>query len=811
MDRLRCSALSLSAGVVVHAVGLVASLVLLSPGAALAEPPPPVQDWTRTETRADCAAYNPLRNAYFGDTHVHTKYSADAVLARTRNDPRDAYTFATGGSVGLPPYDGMGVPGRVVSIDRALDFTAVTDHSEGFGEASICLNPGYPGYDDPLCSDLRDTFNNVYAPTNPLPLPFIAFFIALNDPNPLRFEGICTQGPAYADCMTEAGLVWQDTQDAAEEHYDRTSACAFTTFAAYEWSGNTDGDNLHRNIIFRNDEVPPLPTSYYEEPTPEGLWEQLQLQCKDAPGNCDVLAIPHNSNIARREMFSQNDSFNQPLTALRAAVRASFEPIMEITQVKGDSECRDGVTGTSDELCRFELLSRKTLIGGSSWTQTFDSAAYARGALKLGLSLHNRVGVNPFALGFVGATDTHNGTPGAVSEVDYGGIGFAGVADSTPEFILAEATAPSKVQANPGGLSVLWSEENSRDALFASMKRRETYSTSGPRMVVRAFAGRYPLDLCDNPDFVAEGYDKGVPMGGDFGPVRGKRSPRFAILAQKDPGTMARPGTALQRIQIVKGWYDPKSNSTQEVVYDVAGDPDNGAGVDLATCAETGTGFDTLCTVWEDPKFRPEHKAFYYARVVENPVCRWSKRLCNAQGVDCSGAPPPEFAECCSPLHPSTIQERAVTSPFFYQTAQMGIDKGTVSFSSKPSEDRLQLSLLIPESPADLDPAVNDLTLTLRDDGTAWTATIPAGSMEVKTPGASYSYKDKAGSIGGVTGLKIKISKGIAKISVKTGKMDLSAVDRADQTLELDLATGAYTSTAKRGWTLKSTKLSAAL
>jgi len=832
---------------------------------AAADPPLPVQDWTRTETRDDCLNYNPLRSPFFGDTHVHTKYSADAVLARTRNEPRDAYKFAQGGTIGLPPYDALDVPGRLATIDRALDFTAVTDHAEGFGEARICLNQGYAGYNDQLCQDLRDTFTRSYHPSNPLPFAFISFFGALNFPNPVRFLGIC--GADLADCATEAGLVWADTQAAAEENYDRTSACTFTSFVAYEWSGNTNGDNLHRNVIFRNAEVPALPITYYEQWKPEGLWAQLQSQCLDAAGNCDVLAIPHNSNIARKGMFSDKDTDGALMTAAQAATRASFEPIMELTQVKGDSECLDGVLGTNDELCGFEKLSRTTLIGPSNWNQPFEPTAYARGALKLGLKIERNKGVNPFALGFVGATDTHNGTPGAVSEIDYGGIGWGGIADSEPAFILAEQAPPSKIQSNPGGLSVVWAEENSRDALFAGMRRRETYSTSGTRPIVRVFAGRVPLDLCSNTaNFVAEGYAKGVPMGGDIGPELGKKSPRFAIFAQKDPGTMARPGTPLQHVQVVKGWIDTTTGATSEQVYEVAGDPNNGAGVNEATCAETGPGTASLCTVWQDPHFDATQNAFYYVRVLENPVCRWSHRVCNdlrtcsillkscsldptrtcttdtecsavnfgstctvnypavcvndqdcavfgagtcgaTPAVNCAlpSSLPPAATECCDPLIPTTIQERAVASPIFYHPSRVGISKGSVSFSATKG-DKIGLGLMIPASPAALDPATQPITLTLRDDATVWTATIPAGTMATKKAG-SYAYKDKTGFFGGITGLSVTISKGAAKISVKAAHLNLSGLTPASQTLSLDFASGSYISTARREWSYKAPNL----
>lgn len=842
---------------------------------ALADPPMPTADWTRTEVRENCASYNPLRTAYFGDTHVHTKYSADSVLARNRSTVRDAYSFAKGGTIGLAPYDAFDNPGRLATIDRPLHFMAVTDHAEGFGEAKICLNPGYAGYNDPICSDLRDTFTRDFQPNNPLPFSFVQFFMALNYANPQRFDGICGT-PGWPDCMNEAGLVWQDTQNAAAENYDLTSECKFTTFVAYEWSGNTAGNNLHRNVIFRNSHVPALPISYYEEWKPEGLWAQLQNQCLDAGSGCDVLAIPHNSNIGGGElngnggMFSRLDSDGNPLTAQQAVTRASFEPIMEVFQIKGDSECRDGVTGTTDELCNFEKLSRDTLTGPSSWGRNYSPYAYARGALKRGLSLERQLGVNPFALGFVGGTDTHNGVGGGVSEIDYGKIGFSGIADSEPAFILAEGTPPSKIQSNGGGLSVVWAEENSRDAIFAAMRRRETYSTSGTRPLVRSFAGRYPATLCDDLNFVAEGYDKGVPMGGDIGPVRGKKSPRFAILAQQDNGTETRPGTPLQRIQVVKGWIDPSSGDTKELVYDVAGDANNGATVDEATCEESGAGFDTLCTVWEDPKFKPSENAFYYVRVLENPVCRWSQRLCNelktcsihltscskdptrtcttdaectaydagstctvdypavctrdedcehlgagtcgsTPAVDCSNpaSVPPGAVECCDSRIPHVIQERAVASPIFYHADRLGITKGKVIFGKTAGTDKLQLALLIGQSPAALDPVNNAITITVSDEATVWSATIPAGAMEEKKPGVLYKLKDKTGANNGLTDLLVKISNGSATVKVKAGLLDLAGLARASARISVELAAGTYDSTAVNDWAFKDPKLSA--
>jgi hypothetical protein len=220
------------------------------------------------------------------------------------------------------------------------------------------------------------------------------------------------------------------------------------------------------------------------------------------------------------------------------------------------------------------------------------------------------------------------------------------------------------MEANPGGLTVVWAEENSRDAIFAALRRRETYATSGTRPIVRLFAGNLGKLACGDGDFLAEGYERGVPMGGELGAVRGGRSPRFAVLAMKDPGGGGEPSQPLERVEIVKGWLDA-AGQTHERVFLVAGSAGNGAGVDLATCMPHGNGADTLCTVWNDPKFDPGQRAFYYARVLENPVCRWSTRLCNAQGIDCTApsSVPSDFALRCDPQFPKTIQERAWTSP----------------------------------------------------------------------------------------------------------------------------------------------------
>jgi hypothetical protein len=758
----------------------------------------PQQDWTRTETRADCASYNPLRSPFFGETHIHTGYSGDAAFVRVRTTPRDAYKFALGQQIGLPPYDSMDQPTRFAQLHRPLDFTAVTDHSEFLGEIRTCTTVGLPGYDDQDCVSTRNEIASEPAGiNNPIPLIVLAFQLTIQDANPSRLP-LC--GPGGTNCTTQAANVWQEELDAAEEFYDRTSACGFTTFPAYEWTNNLNGFNLHRNIIFRNDEVPALPTSYYEQPLVEGLYGALENDCLSAGGNCDFVAIPHNSNASGGLMFKTVNGNGSPMTKADAARRAGHEPLIEIFQHKGSSECQPG-TSPNDEFCGFEQLRRSQLFSVTNPNLVLPTTNFVRGALEQGLKLNNTLGVNPFELGFVGSTDGHQSLPGGVVEQDFGTQGHLGVRDGIPENILSKI-APGGVVTNGGGLAVLWAEENSRDSLFAAMRRREAYGTSGTRPIVRFFGGRIPKDACANPAFVEEGYTHGVPMGGEVGPSLSRRSPRFAVMALKDPGGNGEPSTPLQRIQIVKGWVD-SDNKPHEKVYDVAGDTHSDADVDVNTCTPTGTGgAASLCSVWSDPSFRPEERAFYYARVLENPVCRWSTRLCNSLGVDCSnpGSVPSIYSECCSGIVPKTIQERAWTSPIYYQPEGFGT-KGQINFGNGVTGDRLRLQLTIGRAPADLDPATNGVTVTLRDDDVVFDATLPPGAMTERTPGKLYTYDDPDGTIGGITKARLKINRrGTGVLSLDTIRMNLSNAAPTDRRVTVQVVSGTYDHSDSRYW-----------
>jgi hypothetical protein len=631
-----------------------AFLLSTAPGASEPLPPgasEPLPPGVHAETRGPCAHRDGERRPFFGDLHVHTAYSQDASTQGTRTTPRDAYRFARGGELGLQPFTADGRPLRTVQLDRPLDFASVTDHAEQIGEVRVCRTPGAPGHDSWVCRLYRS-------------FPRAAFFVmnASYSAGGERF-GFCGEGGA--GCLAAARTVWQETQDAAEGAYDRSAACRFTSFVAYEWTAGVDGGkNLHRNVIFANERVPELPISVMETGVEAAkLWDALERDCVQGLPGCEVLTIPHNSNLDGGLMFMSAVELGAEIGAEEAARRSRWEPLAEIMQHKGDSECL--LSGdTTDEACGFEKLpydnfrGRYRLLGA----EPARPVQFVREALKRGLALEAKLGANPFRYGIVASTDTHLGAAGLVSERSFPGHGGAGapVGDELPPGL------PDALEFGPGGLAVLWAEENSRESLFAAMKRRESYGTSGPRPVVRFFGGHaYPADLCERSDFVATGYRDGVPMGGELSGAPADAKLRFAVQALADPGSEAEPGVPLQRIQIVKGWLE--NGAPRERVIDVAGGP-NDASVDLASCEPRGAGHARLCTVWTDSDFDPREPSFYYARVLENPTCRWSQRICAAAKVDC--ARPETIGEglegCCDPLHQRTVQERAWTSPIWY-------------------------------------------------------------------------------------------------------------------------------------------------
>lgn len=648
---------------------LAFATVLSAAVSSAAVPSAAAPAFERTEVREACSEYTPLRRPLFGDLHVHTRYSLDASTQGTRTTPQQAYAFARGARIGIQPWSDANTPGRYIQLRRPLDFSAVTDHSELFGETRICNTPGTPGHDSLMCRIYRGW-------------PRLAFFLMNSRRTPFGFcrhsrgtgddrndgknGGDQAQRNEFAGCSDADVLTWSDIRAAAEAAYDRTSACTFTTFVGYEWTGYT-----HRNVIFRNAEVPSIAPSSAEFPHETKLWDELDRQCRDRLASCDFVVIPHNSNVSNGTTFQTVRPDGRAFTAADANRRVHNEPLVEIMQHKGSSECYLGA-GTQDELCGFENVPYDDLSARFvTWLRKPPAAInFTRTALGIGLLQRQRIGANPFEFGTIGSTDTHLGAPGLTYERNYPGHGGAGVAigKSLPDMLL------DPIEYNPGGLAVVWAEENSRDSIFAALRRREAYATSGPRIVFRLFAAwELPQDLCQRNDFAEVGYARGVPMGGVLshpahaaGTPPTRPAPVLAIRALKDPGTEAVPGRELQRLQIVKLWVE--AGAVREKIVDVGGSATDTANVDPRTCNTTPGGSGSLCAVWRDPDFDPDADAVYYGRVIEEPTCRWSTRACNAAGIRCDEPTTVRrgWRDCCNPTFPKLTRERAWTSPVWY-------------------------------------------------------------------------------------------------------------------------------------------------
>lgn len=634
--------------------------------------PPPMPDPDPELLACDQTPPNPLRNAYFGELHLHTVYSLDAVAAQLT--PEGAYRFAMGEPVAAPPYDAAGnslIP--PYQIDRPLDFAAVTDHGEWLGERELCEDPSLDplAYSSPECTVYRQDrelgfllFGGGWAGFSQLvPFPNISFdepfLLTDNEVHRPLFCGVTGE-----KCRGAARGPWLDVQLQAERF--NQPGC-FTAFNGYEYTMSPLSDNMHRNVIFSGDQVPQDPVSVYEAPDPSALWEQLDEACT---GECEYLTIPHNSNLSNGRMFAgpEEDGYD-------IADKRRNEPLIEIFQVKGDSECAQVENGSPDDpLCDFEKLPATNFFEFFLGINPIPPAPafqnYVRHGLKEGLLIEEAKGANPFQYGFIASTDSHFGLPGAVDEDN-----FVGHRDVPP----VDGVKDDYFN-NPGGLAVVWAEENTRASLFDAMQRKETYGTSGPRMQLRVFGGsteQMPDNMCERGGqaFVETGYAAGVPMGGEL--HAGQGIPRFAVWATAD--TFPRENdrsvnVPLQRVQIVKGWVEKDANGqslAREQVFDIAtGNSD--WSLDDDTCQVSGSGPQQLCAVWDDPQFQADQNALYYARVVEAPTCRWLTRQCmNAPAdLDCSNNPQEEWAACCEIENgnaPSRIQERAWASPIWYK------------------------------------------------------------------------------------------------------------------------------------------------
>jgi len=604
---------------------------------------------------------SPERNAYFGDLHVHTTYSFDAYAFGTTATPRDAYRFAMG--EGIPhPW------GFEMKLREPLDFYAVTDHALFLGLAAEAADTSTEFSELELSEPLHD----LNAPDNKglLSLPGRLRNFGGFVPNVV---GALLDGDIEPeDTAGIARSAWLNIIDAAEQF---NAPGHFTTFVGFEYTSSSDDQgNLHRNVIFEDtNRLPAEPFSRFHSQNPEGLWDwmdNLRVQ------GIESLAIPHNSNGSNGQMFKLVDWAGDPMDDAYVEQRLRNEPLVEITQVKGTSETHPALSDT-DEWANFEIMPYRV----ATFLPSEPAGSYVRDALRRGLALEEAGTRNPYRFGFIGSSDTHTGAT-SDDEADY--FGKLGLLDATPalraslplpfwQSLLIGLLIPDQLEEVGGedymrspsptfgasGLAAVWAEANTRESIYAAFRRKETFATSGPRIRLRFFAG-HGLDasLLEDSHAVAQAYVRGVPMGGEL-EVKQDTAPRFLAWAIRDPRS-----APLQRLQIIKGWS--QGEETFETVYDVACSdgglpdpatsrcPDNGARVDLTDCSYSQeVGSPELKALWSDPDFDPEQRAFYYARVLENPTCRWS--MWDAIRED--SPPRPGLA--------TTIQERAWSSPIW--------------------------------------------------------------------------------------------------------------------------------------------------
>ncbi len=649
-------------------IGIVAALLLAV--AFILAPPAPAEEGAKGASGPACAnpdtiddetadrlfkkvPYSPYadRNfpsrVYWGDTHVHTGYSMDAGAFGCRLDPNDAHRFARGEQL-------ISSTGQPVRLSRPLDFLVVADHSDNMG-----FFPRLFGGDPAMLADETgrrwyDMIQQGGAEGVKVAVEVIESFSAGTFPPALA----STPG-SYA-----YRKAWEDTVKAAETYNEPGT---YTAFIGYEWTSNTDGNNLHRVVIYRDDkyyalrEVPYTTIRPIGSDDPRDLWKWMAAYEEKTGGQ--VLAIAHNGNLSNGIMFPIVDSFTgKDVGKDYCETRARWEPLYEATQIKGDGEAHP-LLSPDDAFADYETWDKGNLTLTVPKTDDMLPFEYARSGLQVGLQLEQKFGVNPYKFGMIGSTDTHTALATAEEDNFFGKHSGVEPGPNRWEHPVAEI-GQSRIDAYEmaaSGYAGVWASENTREALFDAMMRKETYATTGPRMIVRFFGG-YDFDAADarSRSPAKAGYTKGVPMGGDMLAAPAGKSPSFLVAALKDP-----IGANLDRIQIVKGWIDAQGNR-QEKVFDVVWSGDRVAGadgkvpavgntVDLATATWTNSiGAPELIAVWSDPTFDPSVHAFYYARVLEIPTPRWTAYDAYRYGVKM-----PETI-------PMITQERAYTSPIWY-------------------------------------------------------------------------------------------------------------------------------------------------
>ncbi len=584
------------------------------------------------------ANFNENRNAYFGDLHVHTSWSFDAFIFNVRTSPDDAYNFGKGQTI---PHVG----GKPIQMDRPLDFMAVTDHAEYMG-----IMMQMQDAENPLAQlEMAKQINNPDRVVSIKAFGKIGFSLATSWPYEELLKTDIIQ------------TTWQRIVSAADRHYEPGK---FTTFPAYEWTSAPPGlftieqyaQNLHRNVVFKGGKVSGIPFSAFNSQDPEDLWAWMD---KERAKGIEVLAIPHNANMSNGLMYNSETRSGKALTAAYAQSRSRNEPINEVVQIKGQSMAHPALS-PNDEFADYEIY-------GYTFATTFPAPpsqaknSYVRAALKDGLAFEKSLGVNPFKFGFIGSSDGHNGAS-AVEEDNY--FGKLGNSDATPEIRLDNNNLRPAKYWSAAGLAGVWAKENTREAIFEAIERKETFATSGPRIKLRFFAGwNLEVDSLSGNAWLDKAYTNGVPMGSDLVGSRQSTvgsSPSFIIQAVKDS-----EGANLDRVQVIKGYLDKEGNP-QESIFEVswAGDrrvdengklPAIGSTVDVATATYTNDiGAVRLETTWKDPTFDASQSAVYYVRVLEIPTPRWTTYDAATLGL--------------APLSdvPSSTQERAWSSPIWY-------------------------------------------------------------------------------------------------------------------------------------------------
>ena len=607
------------------------------------------------------ATAEPVKNVYFGDTHLHSSYSFDAFLNNNHSaDPDTAYRWAKGQPV-IHPYNRARV-----QIDTPLDFLVVSDHAEMLGVMRAVHEDNFIKEDLGWIGNIKRWYSfwlmNRAIDSN-TGLQFFSQFLPQNPTieghsDPVQHpDNNISDLAIFGDTSKTSILAWHDIVETAERHNDPGT---FTSLLGWEWSSIPMGANLHRIVISPDGAEKGkqfLPYGSDQSQYPEDLWQWLDETQQQTGAR--FLAIPHNSNISKGYMFDNTTLRGEPITAEYARRRMQWEPVVEVTQIKGDSETRSDFS-PEDEFADFENYDYYIQVGQKNDYKA-SAADYIRPALKRGLSIGQQVGVNPYKFGLIGSTDAHTG----LSTSEEGNFWGKMASDSTPE---TKERLGAKLRSNgwnmsASGIAAVWAEENTREAIYAAFKRKEVYATSGPRLRVQMFAGwDFPEGAESSESFSAIGSQFGVPMGGDLttGDNDGK-APVFLLRAVKDP-----LGANLDRLQVVKGWID-SAGQQQEKVYNVAWSDDRqldasgnlspvGNTVDLSSGRyDNSIGQPEFSLRWTDPDFGPQQSAFYYVRVLQIPTPR--NGLLDSLALELDE--PPRGAK--------TIQERAYSSPIWYQ------------------------------------------------------------------------------------------------------------------------------------------------